>query len=395
VASSINQTYTDFVTPVPAVWLNNVNAITNSWISPKGPLFGAVGDGVTDDTLAMQNALTYCSLNKLTLLIPPGTYKISSQLVCGPVQILGCGNRNTTLYFPNNSGIFITIPDQYHSFQVRDLTITAGLAGGGNAGLEVFNSAASILGPATFSPSTIDNVVMCGSDGLTLTNYWAQGIVLENTSNVTFTNVMINGSTALLGTAVNIFGDVNHPPVVFNFTNCAFNFVTVGIEYGNYVQGMTVTGCNFTGGALGIFVPSGQTQLVQLAVQNSQFNNTQCGINLLTEMPDCLISNNLFLIPGPASGNPGIGIQYITAHRGTCYGNSFAGYSNYSNTIGVVVEGNAAPMIISTNSFQYCGTAVSLTSGSTGNNVQSNVYGNNVVNVANAGVNNVIGGGSD
>lgn len=36
--------------------------------------FGAVGDGVTDDTAELQNAINYASANGLTLLVPEGTY---------------------------------------------------------------------------------------------------------------------------------------------------------------------------------------------------------------------------------------------------------------------------------------------------------------------------------
>lgn len=36
--------------------------------------FGAVGDGVTDDTTELQNAINYASANGLTLLVPEGTY---------------------------------------------------------------------------------------------------------------------------------------------------------------------------------------------------------------------------------------------------------------------------------------------------------------------------------
>lgn len=43
--------------------------------------FGAKGDGVTDDTLAMQAALDYCFDKKVTCFIPAGTYKTTLPLI--------------------------------------------------------------------------------------------------------------------------------------------------------------------------------------------------------------------------------------------------------------------------------------------------------------------------
>ena len=45
--------------------------------------FGAVGDGTTDDTAAIQAAINSCITNQKKLFIPVGTYKISSPLIIG------------------------------------------------------------------------------------------------------------------------------------------------------------------------------------------------------------------------------------------------------------------------------------------------------------------------
>jgi hypothetical protein len=49
-------------------------------INAKGSLFGAVGDGVTDDTAALQAFFNYCINNGRSGFIPDGVYKITSTI---------------------------------------------------------------------------------------------------------------------------------------------------------------------------------------------------------------------------------------------------------------------------------------------------------------------------
>ncbi|HDH7400294.1 TPA: hypothetical protein PJG32_003515 [Escherichia coli] len=43
--------------------------------------FGAIGDGVTDDTVALQAAMDYCQINNIKLIIPSGRYRITKPLL--------------------------------------------------------------------------------------------------------------------------------------------------------------------------------------------------------------------------------------------------------------------------------------------------------------------------
>ncbi|MDS1602245.1 phage tailspike protein [Escherichia coli] len=43
--------------------------------------FGAIGDGVTDDTVALQAAMDYCQIHNEKLAIPPGRYRITKPLL--------------------------------------------------------------------------------------------------------------------------------------------------------------------------------------------------------------------------------------------------------------------------------------------------------------------------
>lgn len=63
--------------------------------------FGAVGDGVADDTAAIQAAITYAIAQDKALYIPAGTYRYSSLtgLTVSDITIYGDGSNNTVLKY--------------------------------------------------------------------------------------------------------------------------------------------------------------------------------------------------------------------------------------------------------------------------------------------------------
>lgn len=68
-------------TVVQAAWLNDANDLVyNDIINVKNSEYGAVGDGVTDDTAALQAAIDALIVAGGTLLIPPGTYRTTASL---------------------------------------------------------------------------------------------------------------------------------------------------------------------------------------------------------------------------------------------------------------------------------------------------------------------------
>jgi hypothetical protein len=59
------------------------------------PEFGSVGNGVTNDTLALQTAIDYCVANGATLLVPEGTYNVSTwtdKAITGNLKMVGLGD---------------------------------------------------------------------------------------------------------------------------------------------------------------------------------------------------------------------------------------------------------------------------------------------------------------
>jgi hypothetical protein len=94
-------------------------------IISKGPLvdvraFGAVGNGVTDDTTAIQAAID--SISSGNIFFPPGTYKFSVLTVPNKVNIIGSGTEATILDSVG-TGTSITASAQWYHQRFQDFTL--------------------------------------------------------------------------------------------------------------------------------------------------------------------------------------------------------------------------------------------------------------------------------
>lgn len=124
--------------------------------------FGAVGDGVTDDTTAFQTALA----TSKSLYIPDGTYNISTQLnIPSSFLIFGNGNKSIINYI--GTGVCFFINTQYST--LSNFVITTpypqGLITGGQTGIKLVSSAASSI------YITIEKV--------TVSNFYSSGVLME------------------------------------------------------------------------------------------------------------------------------------------------------------------------------------------------------------------------
>lgn len=87
--------------------------------------FGALGDGVTDDTTAIQDALDYADTNNISKIIfPIGTYLISSTLNVGDgIILVGEGANKTFIEITTNTVSALQLPAQAYRNQVLNMQI--------------------------------------------------------------------------------------------------------------------------------------------------------------------------------------------------------------------------------------------------------------------------------
>lgn len=101
--------------------------------------FGVQGDGITDDTLAIQKAINSTSRDFQTIYFPPGTYLISDTIQLGRVKVIqGASQNQTIIRLKDSNSAYSQSPkaavrsfynnNQTFGVYLRDITINTGKA---------------------------------------------------------------------------------------------------------------------------------------------------------------------------------------------------------------------------------------------------------------------------
>ena len=137
--------------------------------------YGAVGDGVTDDTAAIQEAIDSVAKRASHVIIPPGHYKLTSPIVVGnSTKIIGAGSlmtsQSTMTYYPQVILDFSSIatdgivtPDEdidyrAHGIVLKSLTIKGSGDGNGKSGI-LFRT--NTLGTSEIKKVGLSKVIDC------------------------------------------------------------------------------------------------------------------------------------------------------------------------------------------------------------------------------------------
>jgi hypothetical protein len=252
--SNTNVTFVDYVTPVTAAWLNNVNAVVNSsaavpsiaqlrltsstnatfaivngyttvgdggggvyafnaadvtsadnggtiivgndggrWylqhnnaVSVKQ--FGATGNGSTDDTSTIQNAINVAQLTGAELYFPPGTYQYTTLSITGSIKISGAG-RNATFFHQNsttNVGIVVNTPSPVIFEGIFFYPIGTPTAGAAISLTASTSNTESVFRDCSFAGNYIGIETIAAAqwvvDSCYFSQYIATGILVQNTT---------------------------------------------------------------------------------------------------------------------------------------------------------------------------------------------------------------------
>jgi len=173
----------------------------DSYINAKAPPYNAVGDGVTDDTAALQAALT-AAANKV-LILPYGTYLHTGLTIANPMIVRGVATMQSaqTMLSYTGSGTGITISG--NSGTLQDLVLQTAT---GNIGVDLSSTLyhrflnVRVLGNATTQYLANDAYYIQWRGGTIQGKSGTSGTTRGITSTVNFNANLIDGVRFLMGT---------------------------------------------------------------------------------------------------------------------------------------------------------------------------------------------------
>jgi len=368
--------------------------------------FGYKADGLSTsaatNVTAVNNAIASLPSTGGAIYFPPGIGILNATITINypasggySLTIIGAGSGVSTVQFNGCNGFNVFANSGNHYIHFANLAITTNSSTGAFTGITLTNTVQGLY----LDSSDFYSVSFRGSDNA-FANYWGKGIYVRGWCNINFIGCNFTGSNLVSGgTGVHLDGYRAGSfkfGIVYNFSCCDFQNIAIGIEYDNYIQGVSVVQSNFVNGATGIYVSpdtsgtNGSDGPAQLAVVACNFNTTADQILIAYPFPTINISNNSFYCP---LNHYGIVFSYASAnsaHGVNITNNSFYGLgANAANRKGTGVHfGGGAHGVVVANTFHWLVYGVNLIGTSTAN-VQSNKYVACITNVINKGSNSV------
>lgn len=327
-------------------WLDQFASVTD---------FGAVGDGVTDDTAAINRALyqLYCrEVNpqiRRALFFPAGVYQISGTINIPPYAMLyGEGIDSSIISLVNNSGSVVYVAQTADSLQQTGVNI------GSNTAIPPEYITISNMGFQSVDP--LSNIFLVGqANNLRFQNVGFYGPMTTGvlTSDVNNTvGVGFNSTTGLVCNQI-------------TFDGCVFSGTVYGVNTGQQIQGVTFTNSEFDTLYQGIVLGTGSVTNggpTGMRITSNLFNNIYHEGIVFGTVSLNASGHNVFYDVGNqftgATGTPATSCIDIQATNNLSISDLFQRTPAYSTTYPCVQLNNTASIAMTNGAQLAMGTYV-------------------------------------
>lgn len=325
--------------------------------------FGAIGDGVADDTTAVQAAITFALATSQRVYAPGGTYLLTQQISgSGAVVIDGDGIGNTMFKWPAtaaSSGFRFSIASNSVG-----LATTCGFFGftlatsAFNVGTALEVDCPGSLSGDRITPRVIVRDVACRGYTNPLVDGWNQGLYFNNcvrtlVSSYYFWGAQTGQSTFNSASGVNFNNAIGASPHPTEYT--LENSYITGCANGAIMsdfEGGIIRGNQIYSVGTAVFITSPGANFAHILIDGN-YLNAQVSAIVVQYMFEAIISNNLIYLQLSAASGNGIafsnGAQFFTVR-----GNTFENYNQTTSMNGVVVSAGCGSGIVDGNLFRRC-----------------------------------------
>jgi len=329
--------------------------------------FGATGDGVTDVTAVINNALyqMYCQnavnpLVRKSLYFPAGTYVISNTLNIPPYcNLYGDGPNSTVINFVVQTwtntvsyagGVLVNNSGSYYR---SNGTVPVGIAIGNTIYWTATTLPSYIFRTADSLQQTGDNI---GTNGALppgsfeiskmqfLTTQVINGCYIEAAQDCSFESVNFFGpeTTSSLTTAINDTACVRFNTTAsyvcsnIEWNHCTFSGMVYGTNTDEQIQGVTFSNCAFDTLYQGVYLGNSSAPAVGPTgfriVQNNFDNIYDAGISIVNVGMNCSAYNAFYDVGNHFLGtaNPYVAVIDINGTNNVSVGDMFQRTTQYS-----------------------------------------------------------------
>jgi hypothetical protein len=301
--------------------------------------YGAIGNGTTDDTTAIQSAINAISTTGGWIFFPPGVYKITTALSITnkSIHIIGAGPEITEIRATGCHGFSISSDVYWRQILLENFTLATTNAGTYKGIIFTLTQSGYTKGKSL----TVKDMIIRGS--AQTGEYWTTGIELNNGWYAKILNTAIQGDGANLNNATfGVRGIGQSVNVVIK--NCDIFYHQVSIKVEGTGEGWFVDDNRLIGGDNGIWWATTADEPLLLA-RGNHIDHYLKGIFLDNGVYCILRGNSIFL--DRSKGNAS-GIHLKSNFHNTVGGNHIIVHGT-GNTVNAIVLENSDHNPISGN----------------------------------------------